>query len=212
MVARRAVSGFFLSIAPVLVGASSPVFLGNDDIYFSFELAEQPLTGRSQSSMVHARTRLCGYQIRGNHRNSANPRREWDLNIDAIHTDAGWVPGVWADAFEVAEKQRTPRPPIIDLRFSIDKDEQPISARIMGVPAGNNAIRATLDPEPASRLFAALSENKRLVTIALTYKDNSSDLLQLRGYHDGTTRGKNSLFNDCLRGYIPISRGTRRVP
>jgi hypothetical protein len=212
MTSRLSVGVFILTLAPAVVAAQSPVFLGNDDIYFTFDLAEQPLLGTGHVSMVHARTRLCGYQIRGNHRNTANPRVEWDMNIDSIHSDAGWISGVWADVFDVVGQERKPRPPIVDLSFSIDGDPQPIPARIVGAPNTNNAIKAVLDTEPANRLFSALSGNNHLITIALTYMDKGSDVVHIRGYHDGTTGGKNSLFNDCLRGYTPIRGRTRPTP
>ncbi len=212
MMSRLSVGVFILMLAPAVIAAQSPVLLGNDDIYFTFELAEQPLLGTGHVSMVHARTRICGFQIRGNHRNSANPRVEWDMNIDSIHSDAGWISGVWADVFDVVGQERKPRPPIVDLSFSIEGDPQLIAARIVGAPNTDNAIKAVLDNEPANRLFSALSGNNHLVTIALTYKDNGSDVIQIRGYHDGTTGGRNSLFNNCLRGYTPIRGRARPVP
>ena len=212
MTSRLSVGVFMLTLAPAVIAAQSPLLFGSDDIYFTFELAEQPLLGTGHVSMVHARTRLCGFQIRGNHRNTANPRVEWDMNIDAIHLDAGWTPGILAGAFDVVGQERKPRPPIVDLSFSIEGDPQSISARIIGAPNTNNAIKAVLETEPANRLFSALSGNNHLISIALTYKDNSSDVVQIRGYHDGTTGGKNSLFNQCLGGYTPIRGRTRPVP
>jgi len=212
MTSKLSVIIFLLTLAPAVFAAQNPVLLGSDDIYFTFDLAEQPLRGTGHVSMVHARTRLCGFQIRGNHRNTANPRAEWDMNIDAIHLDAGWTPGIWAGAFDVVGQDRKPRPPIVNLSFSIQGDPQSIPAQIVGSPNTNNAIKAVLETEPASRLFSALSGNNHLITIALTYKDNSSDVVQIRGYRDGTSGGKNSLFNQCLRGYTPIRRGTRPVP
>ena len=162
MSSRRAVSAFILAVAPAVVAAQSPVvLLGNDDIYFTFDLAERPSFGTGVSAtMVHARTRLCGFQIRGNHRSTANPRVEWDMNIDAIHTDAGWTPGIWADAFDVVGAERKPRPPIVDLNFSIDGDNHSIPARLVASPSANNAVRAVLEAEPANRLFSALSGEK----------------------------------------------------
>jgi hypothetical protein len=209
---RLSVGVFILTLAPAVIADQSPVLLGTDDIYFTFELAEQPLPGTRQVSMVHARTRLCGFQIRGNHRATANPRVEWDMNIDSIHSDAGWTSGVWAATFDVVGQGRKSRPPIVDLSFSIAGDPQSIPARIVGAPNTNNAIKAALETEPANRLFSALSGNNHLITIALTYKDNSSDVIQIRGYHDGTLGGRNSLFNECLRGYTPIRGRTRPVP
>jgi hypothetical protein len=208
---KLSVGVFILTLAPALVAAQSPMLLGADDIYFTWKLAKQPLMGPHGDSTIHATTGLCGFQILGNHRNTANPRVEWDMNIDSIRSDSGWISALTADTFEVVGQERKPRPPIIDLSFSIKGDSQPILAKIEGAPNADNGIKAFLETEPANRLFAALSDYSNLVTIALKYKDNTSEVLQIRGYRYGTTGGKNSAFNSCLRGYTPIRR-TRPVP
>ena len=121
-----------------------------------------------------------GLSHSGNHRNSANPRVEWDINIDAIHADTGWVSGVSAGAFDVVGKERKHKPPIVNLIFSVQGDPQSIPARIVGLPNADNAIKALVETEPANRLFAGLTGDEHLVTITLTYQDNTIDVLQIR--------------------------------
>jgi hypothetical protein len=92
-------------------------------------------------------------------------------------------------------QERKPRPPIVDLSFSIKGDPQPIPAQIVGAPNADNAIKAVLEPDPASRLFSALSEYSHIVTIALTYKDSSSDVLQ----DTGVSRRDNRREEQCIQ-------------
>jgi hypothetical protein len=197
---------FILTLVPALTSAQSPIPLGDDDIYFTWKLAQKPMIGPHGDSTIHAPTELCGFQILGNHRNKENPRVEWDLNIDSIRSDSGWISGLAAGTFEVVGQDRKPRSPIIELSFSIKGDPQPILAKIEGAPTADNGVMASLEAEPAKRLFAALSDYSSRVTIALKYKDDTSDVLEIRGYRYGATGGKNSVFNSCLRGYTPIRR------
>jgi hypothetical protein len=208
---RQSVGFLILALAPGLIAAQTPILLGNYDLYLYTKLADKPVR-TSHDTGVQARTGLCGYNIRGNHRNSANPRVEWDINIDAIHADTGWVSGVSAGAFDVVGKERKPKPPIVNLIFSVQGDPQSIPARIVGLPNADNAIKALVETEPANRLFAGLTGDEHLVTITLTYQDNTIDVLQIRGFSDGTYGGKNSKFSNCLRGYTPEIHGVRPMP
>jgi hypothetical protein len=155
--------------------------------------------------MTSLPTRLCGFQIRGNHRSHANPRVEWDINVDEIDSGADRIAGVTAGVFDVVGHERKAHPPIVDLSFSIEGNPQTIAARIVGAPNADNGIKAVLETEPAKQLFSAFSDDTHLLTITLKYADNSSGVLQIRGYHDQRKfgGGKNSMFNDCLRGYMP---------
>jgi hypothetical protein len=212
VISKQTVVIFVLALAPGVIAAQTPILLGNYDLYLYTKLAEKPAWISHDTSTVHARTGLCGYNIRGNHRNSANPRVEWDINIDAIHADSGWVSGISAGAFDVVGKERTPKPPIVALTFSVTGDPQPISARIVGLPNADNAIKALVETEPANRLFAGLTGDEHLVTITLKYQDDTIDVLQIRGFSDGTYGGKNSKFSNCLRGYTQAVPGVRPIP
>jgi len=44
-----------LTLVPTVIAAPSPVLLGSDDIYFTFELAKAPLMGSKNVSMIQAR-------------------------------------------------------------------------------------------------------------------------------------------------------------
>jgi hypothetical protein len=201
-----AVIVFVLTAAPTIVAAQNPVLLESDDVYLTWQLAKRPLPSRGATdSMIAAPTRYCGFQIRGNHRSRANPRAEWDLNIDQVNLNPGRIVGITAGAFNVTGHERKPRPPIVDLSFSIEGNPQAIPARIVGAPNADNGIKAVLETEPADQLFAAFSDDRHPIMIALKYLDGSSDLLQIRGYHDWRKfgGGKNSMFNECLRGYTP---------
>lgn len=60
--------------------------------------------------------RLCGFAIRGNQHNRANPHVEWDFNIDEIVTPDRTVAGVSAGTFDVTDHRRKPRPAITGFR------------------------------------------------------------------------------------------------
>jgi hypothetical protein len=214
MTAKLFVGAFILTLAPALVAAQSVVRLDSDDIYFTSQLAKKPLPSRTSESVISAPTRLCGFQIRGNHRSRANPRVEWDMNIDEIESDAGRIAGVTAGVFDVEGQERKARPPIVDLSFSIEGNPQAIPAQIVGAPNASNGIKAFLQSEPANQLFSAFSDDARVITIALKYGDNSNEVLQIRGWHDWRKfgGGKNSLLNECLRGYTPVHGILRPVP
>jgi hypothetical protein len=206
MRASLSVGVFFLTLAPAIAVAQNTIHLDSDDIFLTWQLAKPPPTSRmAMGGETTAPTRFCGFQIRGNHRSRANPRVEWDMNIDEINSDAGRVAGVTAGVFDVVGHQRKPRPPIVDLSFSIEGNTQAIPARIVGAPNADNGIKALLETDAANQLFSAFSDDRHLISIALKYADSSSDLLQLRGYHDWRRLGggKNSMLNECLRGYTP---------
>jgi hypothetical protein len=84
----------------------------------------------------------------------------------------------------------------------------------VGEPNADNGIKAVLEMEPANQLFLAFSDDTRILTITLKYADNSSDVLQIRGYHDWRKfgGGKNSMFNERLRGRMPPRGMSRPVP
>jgi hypothetical protein len=111
MVAKFSVGVFILTLSPAIVAAQNAVLLSTDDIY---------VTTQSTKKTSTAPTRLCGFQIRGNHRSRANPRVEWDINVDEIESGADRLGGVTAGAFDVLGHQLKARPPIVDLGFSIE--------------------------------------------------------------------------------------------
>jgi hypothetical protein len=214
MTANLSVGVVILTLAPALVAAQNPVSLSSDDLYFTAQRLGGALPDRGGPvAMVRAPTRMCGFQIHGNHRSRANPRVEWDINIDEINIDAGRIVGVTAGVFDVVGKERKARPAIVDLSFSIEGSSQVIPARIVGAPNPDNGIKAVLQTDSGDQLFDALSNDAHLVTIALKYADNNSDVLQIRADHDWRVLGggKNSLFNQCLRGYTPVGP-TRAIP
>lgn len=175
------------------VTAQSPVTLDSDDVYFQFT--------------QHSVPQMCGFTIRGNHRSRDNPHTEWDLNIDQITGGGRTIAGISAGAFEVDGRKRIPKPPIVGLAFFIEDDPEPIPARIVGQPNPANGIRAALETDPANKLFKAFSDSD-VIKINLEYQGGSSDQLIIRGWHD-SERGKNSLFNQCLRGNTPTGNARR---
>jgi len=212
MVAKLFTGVFILTLAPAIVAAQNAVLLSNDDVYLTTRFTKGTLGAPASEGMVSVPTRLCGFQIRGNHRNQAIPRVEWDINIDEIDSGADRIAGVTAGAFDVVgSHERKARPAIVDLTFSIEGNPQTIPARIVGAPNADNGIKAVLETESAKQLFSAFSDDTHILTITLKYADNGSDVLQIRGYHDQRKfgGGKNSMFNDCLRGYLP-DRGIQR--
>ena len=119
--------------------------------------------------------------------------------------------GISAGAFEVTDKKRIPKPPIVAMAFTLENEPEPISAQIVGAPNSDNGIRAVLETEPAHKLFTAFSD-ATVINVTLGYLGGASDHLIIRGWHDMDVlhRGQNSLFNQCLQGFTP-SGSLRRI-
>jgi hypothetical protein len=204
---RRLLPMAFLALGglvPVAGRAQAPIRLDGDDVEFQF--AGLVVEGSNLGTNIHmnrkpSSKRLCGFAIRGNQRSRANPHVEWDLNIDEIVTPEGTVAGVSAGTFDVKDRKRTPRPPITQLSFTLPGAADPIVAEIRGMPNADNAIVALLEPEPASRLFAEF-QTERPIIISLQLAGLGAEQLEVRGFRDRRRfgDGKNSYFNECLRG------------
>ena len=146
---------------------------------------------------------MCGYSILGNHLSRDNPKTEWDINIDEIVQGDNRAIGVSAGTFTVQDKKRTPRPPITEISFTTQDDPVPVEARLIGTNAYND-IRAALDFDRGTNLIHSISEDRQIVA-TLKYGDGTIDILKFEGFRD--TRkfggGKNSPFEECLRGLTP---------
>ena len=203
----------FATFLPLLGHAEDPVRLSDDDVYFQFSgITNAP--GLSRNVSKPSNNRLCGFEIRGNHRSRANPHIEWDLNIDEIVTPDRSVAGVSAGSFEVTDHKRIPRAAITGLSFLLKEGTDPIVAQIHGSPNRDNGIVALIEREPASRLFSEF-QTIRPIVISMHYADGTADAIQVRGYRDNRKfgGGKNSYFNECLRGFSALPGGlTTQVP
>lgn len=200
-----------VGLMPMLGHTQTPTRLDRDDVLFQFQglTRESSHTGSNIAGFSKpSSNRLCGFAIRGNHRSSANPHVEWDLNIDQIVTPGGTAGGVAAGTFDVANHKRTARPAITQLSFIVAGVAEPIVAEIRGVPNADNGIVALLQPGPASQLFAEF-QTERPIVISLQYADHSTDQLEVRGFRDRREfgGGKNSYFSECLRGFKAIVPG-----
>jgi hypothetical protein len=186
------------SVIALLVGiafltpasAQNVIKLNMSDIYFQW----RPLPKGSA---------MCGYSILGNHLSRDNPKTEWDINIDEIVQGDNRAIGVSAGTFTVQDKKRTPRPPITEISFTTQDDPVPVEARLIGTNAYND-IRAALDFDRGTNLIHSISEDRQIVA-TLKYGDGTIDILKFEGFRD--TRkfggGKNSPFEECLRGLTP---------
>ena len=198
-------------IIPMVGRTQTPTRLDSDDVEFQF--AGLAMDSSHSGSNI-ARTskpsskRLCGFAIRGNHRSSANPHIEWDLNIDQVVTPNGTVAGVSAGTFDVTDHKRKPRAPITELSFTLRGVANPIVAEIRGAPNADNGIVALLQPEPASRLFAEF-QTEQPILISLQYADRNADQLEVRGFRDRRKfgGGNNSYFSQCLQGFKSLVPG-----
>lgn len=198
-------------LIPMFVRAQAPTRLDSDDVQFQFQglAVESSHTGTNFTRISKpSGTRLCGFAIRGNHRSSASPHVEWDLNIDQIVTPVGTAGGVSAGSFDVIGHKRTPRPAMTQMSFILTGMPDPIVADIRGVPNADNGVVALLQPEPASRLFAEFQTEDPII-ISLQYADQSSDRLEVRGFCDRRKfgGGTNSYFAQCLRGFKALVPG-----
>jgi hypothetical protein len=196
---------------PMLGHTQTPTRLDGDDVQFQFQglAMESSHTGTNIARISKPSSkRLCGFAIRGNHRSSANPHVEWDLNIDQIVTSVGAAAGVSAGTFDVADHKRRSRPAITQLSFTVTGVAEPIIAEIHGVPNADNGIVALLQAAPASQLFAEF-QTERPIVISLQYADGSTDQLEVRGFQDRRKfgGGKNSYFSECLRGFKAVVPG-----
>jgi hypothetical protein len=186
------------SVIALLVGiafltpasAQNVIKLNMSDIYFQW----RPLPKGSA---------MCGYSILGNHLSRDNPKTERDINIDEIVQGDNRAIGVSAGTFTVQDKKRTPRPPITEISFTTQDDPVPVEARLIGTNAYND-IRAALDFDRGTNLIHSISEDRQIVA-TLKYGDGTIDILKFEGFRD--TRkfggGKNSPFEECLRGLTP---------
>jgi hypothetical protein len=147
---------------------------------------------------------LCGYSILGNHLSRDNPKLEWDINIDEIVQGSNRVVGVSAGTFTVKDKTRTARAPITELTFNTEDDPDPFDVRLMGTPNADNGVRGVLDLDRAAKLLKTISDDRQIVA-TLKYGDGTSDILKFAGYRDARKfgGGKNSRFEECLRGMTP---------
>jgi hypothetical protein len=147
---------------------------------------------------------MCGYALFGNHTSRENPKIEWDMNVEEIVQGGERVAAVSAGTFTVNGKTRTPRATITQLSFTVEDNPEPIPAQLVGTPNSDNGVRGTLDVGLATRLFYAFS-NEREIVVTLRYADGTSDQLRFSGYRDSRRfgRGKNSPFDECLRGLTP---------
>jgi hypothetical protein len=179
-------------ISPTIAAAQDPIRLqGLSDVYFQWK----PMPKGSA---------MCGYAVYGNHTSRNDPKIEWDMNIDEIVTGNERAAAVSAGTFIVHGKTRTPRVPITELSFSVEDDPEPIPAHLVGTPNSDNGVRGILDLERATKLFEAFSY-EREIAATLRYADGTSDQLKFSGFRDSRHigRGKNSPFNECLRGVTP---------
>jgi hypothetical protein len=64
-------------------------------------------------------SRRTGFSIRGKRHSRANPRVEWDLNIDELMAGTTRIAGISAGTFDVVGHERKPRSPIVELNFLI---------------------------------------------------------------------------------------------
>jgi len=203
-----------LIASETLADEKAPIQLAGDDLYFQYRPAHgvTPLGTKITYQPPKNAVGLCGFSIRGNHNSRANPRVEWDLNIDELMAGSTRVAGISAGTFDVVGHERKPRSPIVELNFSIEGEPQAISAQIVGSPNTDNAIKALLETEPANKLFIALSD-PHWITISLKYADNTADLLQIRGgrFWRDVSGGQNTFFAKCLRGDTPDPLGPHRV-
>lgn len=180
-----------LMLVPAVALAQDVIKLNMSDIFFQW----RPMPKGSA---------MCGFALQGNHFSRENPRTEWDINIDEIVTGGSRIAGISAGSFVVTDKVRTPRAAITAMTFTTEDDAEPLSATIVGVPNKDNGVRALLDLTHATKLFNALSNDRRIFA-TLNYADGSIDHLQFSGLRDrrNVGGGRNNPFDQCLRGETP---------
>jgi hypothetical protein len=119
MTMKSSLSILFVALASTIVDAQGPVRLDSDDVYFQYRPAQKGTAGA---------VGLCGFSIRGNHNSRANPRVEWDLNIDELIAGTTRVAGISAGTFEVVGVT-TGKQDRQSSSFTIDGEPESIPAR-----------------------------------------------------------------------------------
>jgi hypothetical protein len=181
-----------IAISPTISAAQDPIRLqGISDVYFQWR-------------QMPKGSAMCGYALFGNHTSREDPKIEWDMNVDEIVKGDERVAALSAGTFIVNGKTRTPRAPITELSFAVEDDPEPISAQLVGAPNSANGVRGIIDLRRATTLFYAFS-NEREITVTFKYGDGTSDQVRFAGFRDSRNsgRGKNSPFDECLRGRTP---------
>jgi hypothetical protein len=137
MTMKSSLSILFVALASTIVDAQGPVRLDSDDVYFQYRPAQKGTAGA---------VGLCGFSIRGNHNSRANPRVEWDLNIDELIAGTTRVAGISAGTFEVVGHDRKARSPVVELhnrwRAGIDSRAFDVAADDCGLRRGDRTCCA----------------------------------------------------------------------
>lgn len=191
MTTRQTLIGLLFAGIASIAQAADSVNLNMSDVYFQW----RPMPKG---------TAVCGYAILGNHLSHDDPKVEWDINVDELVQGDQRLAAVSAGTFLVSGKARAPRSPIVELSFTIEDNPEPLPARLAGAPNKDNGVRGTLDIDRAAELFKAFS-NEDQITASFKYADGTADLLKFRGIRDARKfgRGRNSPFEECLRGIVP---------
>ena len=207
------------ALAASAAGAQAPAASPNPE-----PSAQRPLTELAQNDVFFTArwfrgnpsevwSAMCGFAIHGNYLSHDVPRPVWELNIEEFMAGATPVIAVSGGAFEVVSKDtkaaRKPRAPITALSFTMEGEQQPLTARLVGQPNGDNAVKALLETAPAQRLLLALYD-ARLITISIGYQDGTTELLRVRNWKDRShVSGFEHYLQHCTRLLHPLPPGVR---
>jgi hypothetical protein len=207
---RQAVIASLASLMACAAGAQSPaaarpvIELSQSDVFF--------ISRWFRGTESKTWSALCGFAIHGNYRSDDVPRPEWELNIQELMAANTPVFAVTAAAFEVVSKDsKAPRQPhaaISALAFTVDGSAAPVTARIVGQPGGDNAIKAVLDTQPAHQLLAGFYDGVP-ITISLGYQDGGTEVLKVSNLRDrGHVSGHAGYLRNCTERLHPLPPGT----
>jgi len=127
---------------------------------------------------------LCGMHVHASKQEAVGPAMEWDIAISVLTDGKTKVAGVSAGSFVSSNSNRSARPAITRLVFSINGQAPEIPVQIFGAPNSDNAIQGQIREADAERLFDALDANTA-VSAGISYDGGTADTLLLQGRASG---------------------------
>jgi len=180
--------------SPAEPAAARPVIdLSQNDVFF--------ISRWFQGAGSKTWSALCGFAVHGNYLSNDVPRPLWELNIQELMAGDAPVVVISAGTYEVLSQDpkaaRQARAPITALSFTVDGSPEPVTARIVGQPGSDNAIKAVVETASGQRLLTGFYDGVP-ITVSLGYQDGGSEVLRVTNIKDrGHVSGLGGYLQHC---------------